>query len=181
MDLSKIVSRSLENLKHYQEELAQLKLQEAQKLSINVHTGFKDEKTIQRLNKMKNVIYMLYVKVSRAGILNLVVAYEAWKREGGSDVHSSQLNSAPPAIAHKLLLYVGSKRERAGTRFLQHIGTANKGTYSLHLKEWLPNRIGSLNIHYYCFGETMSSAVLQILEDSIWDEGKPLFGKRGAH
>ena len=99
MDLSKIVSRSLENLKHYQEELTQLKFPEAQKLGVNVHTGLKDETTIQKLNKMKNVIYMLYVKVSRAGILDLRASYEAWKREGGSDVHSSQLNSVTSATA----------------------------------------------------------------------------------
>ena len=77
-------------------------------------------------------------------------------------------------------LYIGSKEDKAASRFKQHLGLIKpRQTYSMYLKDWWPKN-NKLFIHYYEFGEKIKSDSLQIIEDLLWDYYKPLFGKKGA-
>lgn len=74
-------------------------------------------------------------------------------------------------------LYVGSCR-KLFDRFGQHLGFGAAGTYALHLKHWA--RGTGLRIRVLCarFPAEAHQAV-QELENTLWDERKPLFGRRG--
>ncbi|MGJ4748417.1 hypothetical protein ACQV5M_18795 [Leptospira sp. SA-E8] len=78
-------------------------------------------------------------------------------------------------------IYLGSKREDIKTRLKQHLGLideANRGVYSLYLKDWWPIKC-PLKITIWSFGENVTNDQLQIIEDCLWQSFKPLFGKSG--
>ena len=79
-------------------------------------------------------------------------------------------------------LYIGSKRDNAISRFKQHIGIGleSRSTYSLWLKDWWPEKI-EIQITIYEFKDPIDSESLQIIEDILWNEYKPLLGKKGSN
>jgi len=85
----------------------------------------------------------------------------------------------------EFILYVGSKEKDIKKRMKEHLGlnTNNRSTYSLFIKDWWPNNV-ALTIKIWSLeksiGETDRYEALQIIEDLIWDDLKPLFGKKGA-
>lgn len=85
----------------------------------------------------------------------------------------------------EFILYVGSKEKDIKKRMKEHLGlnTNNRSTYSLFIKDWWPKNV-ALTIKIWSLeksiGETDRYEALQIIEDLIWDDLKPLFGKKGA-
>ena len=73
--------------------------------------------------------------------------------------------------------YVGSSHSVA-TRLKQHLGYGHKGTYALQLKHWAPNNL-KLNLVCALYANGTTPEVLQCLEDSLWENKQPLFGRRG--
>ncbi|MDH5717659.1 MAG: hypothetical protein OEZ22_08465 [Spirochaetia bacterium] len=80
----------------------------------------------------------------------------------------------------KNILYVGSKEKKLKERLSQHLGISGeaRSVYSLYLRDWWPANV-ELNIKIYNFSSEVTYELLQILEDLIWDEMHPLFGKKG--
>ncbi|VBB17011.1 hypothetical protein [Burkholderia stabilis] len=80
-------------------------------------------------------------------------------------------------------LYVGSSRSFA-SRLQQHFGFGPEGTYSLHLKRWVPETLcrTPLVLEYWTVldGKQTRPIVLQALEDYLWDHSQPVFGRRGS-
>ena len=79
-------------------------------------------------------------------------------------------------------LYVGSSVGSAGslqTRIHQHLGfSGGEGTYALYLSrftEFEPLDL-SLRVAWY---PTEDRELIQVLEDTMWDQKRPLFGRRG--
>jgi hypothetical protein len=76
-------------------------------------------------------------------------------------------------------LYVGSSRNIA-SRVIQHFWKCAKGTYSLHLIEWdWWKEKDKAQIAVWDASEITDDSHLQIIEDIVWNEYKPLFGKAG--
>jgi hypothetical protein len=78
-------------------------------------------------------------------------------------------------------LYVG-KAEKLTPRLLQHLGPHSKSTYAMHLSMWAPAKLWSalIRIEYWPLTELqLSEASKQALEDYIWEESAPVFGKQG--
>jgi hypothetical protein len=73
------------------------------------------------------------------------------------------------------ILYVWSSHN-FWKRFKEHCGLWYKGTYSLQLKHWI-NTNRQIRC-YYTQINTESEDILQILEDAIYTELKPLFWKK---
>jgi len=78
-------------------------------------------------------------------------------------------------------LYIGSSND-AITRFKQHLGLyiESRSVYSLYLKDWWPNNI-ELHFKIFEFGRNIDRNSLQIIEDILWEEYKPLLGKKGSN
>ena len=77
-------------------------------------------------------------------------------------------------------LYVGGSKSIV-SRLKQHLGySAAKGTYSLQLLHWAPPL--NLDLAFSCarYGLEESQDVMQALEDTLWDVGRPMLGRRGA-
>ena len=90
-------------------------------------------------------------------------------------VHWSSNNS-------EKILYVGCKENNLQRRLMQHLGIINKksrSVYSLYLNDWWLDH-SKLIIKIWNLQDKVNNAVLQIIEDSIWEELHPLFGKKGA-
>lgn len=82
-----------------------------------------------------------------------------------------------------LALYVGSSWDFAA-RLQQHLGFGYEGTYSLHLRRWVPEQLlgKELKIEYWTLKEKEDTrpVVLQSVEDYLWDHSRPVFGRRGS-
>jgi len=80
-------------------------------------------------------------------------------------------------------LYVGSSRDFS-SRLQQHFGYGYEGTYALHLKRWVPERLwrSPLLVEYWTVRDSEGTRpiVFQAVEDYLWDHSRPIFGRRGA-
>lgn len=85
------------------------------------------------------------------------------------------------------LLYVGSS-EQISKRISQHLGIKLKdhlkdilSTYALHMAHWLePHPAGRFNISIYKLSKSVDRVTMQAIEDALWTQYRPCFGKRGA-
>jgi hypothetical protein len=76
-------------------------------------------------------------------------------------------------------LYVGSSRG-IRQRLKDHMGYGAIGTYGLHLAYWA-NHL-PLELEFKCakYQAGLDPQVYQALEDALWDEMAPMFGRKGA-
>ncbi len=73
------------------------------------------------------------------------------------------------------ILYVGSSHG-FWRRFKEHCGLWYKWTYSLQMNTWIDtSRVITVN---YIIVDNVFENILQLLEDALYDELKPLFGKK---
>ncbi|MEI6706361.1 MAG: hypothetical protein WCK96_04395 [Methylococcales bacterium] len=88
-----------------------------------------------------------------------------------------------------LALYVGQSKDIC-KRMEWHLGVTNPSSYAMHLLRWLPDYGASIlnmpiKIELWTVPPCeenidLHERVAQALEDQLWDECQPLFGKRGA-
>jgi hypothetical protein len=76
-------------------------------------------------------------------------------------------------------LYVGSSN-CIRKRFKEHCGKAHDRTYAMKLSHWLRNTSADIKFTYVEVNN-IDQLTLQHLEDALWREFKPLFGKSGAN
>lgn len=127
-----------------------------------------------------NVAYL----VRTTPILSAAVLHEhytRWAEGPGESIHGSRVNAENTKRNRDGVLYVGSCRSKARQRIRQHVGTRNRRTYALHLREWIDDLPRSVDFAYIVLGDRVTPLQLQAIEDSLWDYYHPLFGKRGAH
>jgi hypothetical protein len=74
-------------------------------------------------------------------------------------------------------LYVGCCKDKTKTRMTHHLGKLS-GTFGLHIDEWQIKR-ETISIYALIFGENIADEYLSVIEDILWEEYKPLFGKKG--
>jgi hypothetical protein len=80
-------------------------------------------------------------------------------------------------------LYVGTSQGRTfRKRIREHLGFGSASTYSLHMDTWLPL---SANIVIEYFTVSLDSpnsyySALELLEQTLWMQEKPMFGKRSG-
>ncbi len=101
---------------------------------------------------------------------------------GAKNYHCSKINYRTINNKNNEVLYVGSKENKLYDRLSQHLGiikNSGRSTYSLYLKDWWEDH-SSLTITIWNLTNAVTSDVLQIIEDSIWEELRPLFGKKGS-
>lgn len=103
-------------------------------------------------------------------------SYESTKNQGFKMSRMpTEENISSFEKSEKKCLYVGSCRNLK-ERLKSHLENP-KSTYSLHLKKWFPtDKKLSLQIIEV---KTENPEIMQLYEDFLWQEFKPLFGKQG--
>ncbi|WP_147444161.1 MULTISPECIES: hypothetical protein [Corallococcus] len=82
----------------------------------------------------------------------------------------------------KACLYVGKANDLT-PRLRQHFGKHSPTTFAMHLSMWAPVSLWkkTLTIEYWPLQDLgLSTAAIQALEDFIWEDSAPVFGKQGA-
>ena len=74
-------------------------------------------------------------------------------------------------------LYVG-RSKKLKSRLTQHLGTEQRGVYSMHMQRWATGNVSEISISYMKF-ENQEDLLVQAVEDGIWAELKPAFGRKG--
>jgi len=78
-------------------------------------------------------------------------------------------------------IYVGSSRKFL-QRFSQHLGwNVPAGTYSMRLRLWAAGDSAKVKLSVWFFKSEIDGEWFQLLEQALWDEKRPLLGKRSGH
>ena len=99
-------------------------------------------------------------------------AFAMAKAQGVDERSFSRLNNPSNT------LYVGGSGSIA-TRLRQHLGYGARRTYSLHLAHWAPPLQLSFRLCCAEYAQDENVDVFQALEDQLWDELAPMFGRKG--
>lgn len=75
-------------------------------------------------------------------------------------------------------LYVGSS-QNIYARLNNHIFGNYKKTYSMHMNTWFKEEFGSIYIQCIEFDKNINNDILQLIEDTYWEQLQPMFGKQG--
>jgi hypothetical protein len=163
--------------------IKKIRFPEAKVISIaNIH-GYTLEKLEQDFANLKtNILYQITAKSLPFTHNEIEEEFTELREKYAAKYCISKVNNA--ALWERELdeycLYIGSKEKKAIKRFQEHlgIGTDSRSTYALWLKDWWPKNT-ELVFKIYEFDNTIDTELLQIIEDLLWDEYKPLLGKKG--
>lgn len=77
-------------------------------------------------------------------------------------------------------LYVGSSKTLS-TRTREHLGFGRSAeTYAMQLAHWTPGLVDAIEVVCARYDQGTPDACIQALEDTLWSELKPMFGRRGT-
>jgi hypothetical protein len=132
-------------------------------------------------NLGKNIIYLIMTNELPFTYEKIKKTFDDLKKKSKKYYHVSKINDKQLWERKNKILYVGSKEDEVQKRFQQHLGIDinTRSAYSLYLKDWWPNNV-EIIIKIYQFDTEINADILQIIEDLLWDEYLPLFGKKGA-
>lgn len=74
-------------------------------------------------------------------------------------------------------LYVG-RSKTLRSRLNQHLGAESGGLFAMHLSRWSIKTKAKIKVSYFQIDKE-DNLLVQALEDGLWDELKPMFGKKG--
>ncbi|MGB0661342.1 MAG: hypothetical protein ACPGNV_14360 [Mangrovicoccus sp.] len=82
-------------------------------------------------------------------------------------------------VAGSKTVYVGSSRT-IWNRLPQHLNNCSAGTYALKMNLWCPNTENRVTVEVSVVRGKLNTALVQDLEDALWTNSRPMFGKFGA-
>lgn len=101
-------------------------------------------------------------------------------RNAFSTAKATQNGRAYPRLnGQSRCLYVGSSKN-VHQRLKEHLGYGAKGTYALQLAHWAGRFPAELEFKCAKYQTGLAPEVYQALEDTLWDEMSPMFGRKGA-
>jgi len=143
-------------------------------------------KLVNDLNEINywNCIYIISADEFKMKKEAVTKTFLQLKSQYPKNYHISRINDSVHWLSNnsEKILYVGCKENNLQRRLMQHLGIINKksrSVYSLYLNDWWLDH-SKLIIKIWNLQDKVNNAVLQIIEDSIWEELHPLFGKKGA-
>jgi len=135
-------------------------------------------------NSKVPIIYVIHVSNSETSTL-LVSKFNEFHKinitriKNKDRVNTSRFNGNVSKI-----LYVGSSITNFKTRIKNHLGVMGSRVYSLHLAKWDQNIDYDVLIDVFKVnssdGSILERFVVEIIEQQIWDELKPVFGKKSG-
>ncbi|MGB7268632.1 MAG: GIY-YIG nuclease family protein [Albidovulum sp.] len=117
-------------------------------------------------------IYRLTVN-DQDGANRLKLAFEEYVPPDG--VKLARYNE----VTESRTVYVGSSRT-IRNRLPQHLNNCAAGTYALKMRQWCPKAENSLRVEVTVVRGELDAALVQDLEDALWKNSRPMFGKFGA-
>jgi hypothetical protein len=76
-------------------------------------------------------------------------------------------------------VYVGSS-EKLHQRLKVHFGLGSTKTYTRQLAHWAMHKKIRTSIECAKYGYAVTREALQVLEEALWSEKRPMFCKKGA-
>lgn len=120
----------------------------------------------------KNYPYIYFLKVTdNPDLRQIEQTFSTTKNEENSI-------SFPRLNRQSSFFYVGSGNN-IFQRFKEHLGYGSRKTYSLQLAHWAHNLNLQLDFVYARYQHDICHDVIQTLEDQLWDELLPMFGRKG--
>jgi len=99
------------------------------------------------------------------------------KKKQGTDEDKKDLPKLNKEHIDTQYLYVG-RSQKLRSRIRQHLGEGYCGTYAMHMDRWSKNISEQVEIQYFKL-ENKDNLLVQSVEDSLWDQLKPCFGRKG--
>lgn len=92
--------------------------------------------------------------------------------------HKTNERAYSRLMAISAYLYVG-RSQNISQRLKEHLGFGAKRTYAMQLAHWAPTL--RLELEFTCakYRPDVKDEILQALEDTLWDQLKPMFGRKG--
>ncbi|MCB1470666.1 MAG: hypothetical protein KDK08_26730 [Rhizobiaceae bacterium] len=113
---------------------------------------------------------------------NVATAYEidrAFPRGQTREQRGYSVPRADRRAAGSTTLYVGSS-EKIRQRLKEHLWQARPKTYALNLQRWCPHGDGSVRVRVQPILNNRERQIRQDLEDFVWRELTPVYGKQGG-
>lgn len=155
------------------DRLVGIKVVETKSIPFSMATTRDDIERI--LPKVKGpCIYTISVSKD-SDLLSMMKAFATARKK--KDRKYSKLNQSG-----KSCLYVGSSCTGFVKRINEHFGFGSKSTYALHLCHWAQQAFPSmkLTLNYVEYPEDTDPELIQILEDTLWENSEPMFGRKGS-
>jgi hypothetical protein len=121
----------------------------------------------------KDYKYLYYIRALNSPNLTMVErAFTTAKQRDKNQRAYARL------IGPSEFLYVGSSSSTI-QRCKDHLGYCSPTTYSLQLAHWTSNLNLELDFVYAKYDGNIDPDVIQVIEDTLWDNLKPMFGRKG--
>lgn len=153
---------------------SQLTTAEVENIAAALPTGHKKE------DKEAEYIYVFALaENNRVPVEDLLAAFESARGFQDSDEYVGKKNLCKSNMpsGDPWALYVG-RSYKPRDRLKQHLSDSNSGTFAIHFASWASQLDIAVDFHLYRFSG-LGNRVVQVLEDGLWDNLKPLLGKRG--
>jgi hypothetical protein len=123
----------------------------------------------------KKLPYIYCLTVAESDHLEAIWERYYQEKEQSLDRKYAQLNPY-----RSCCFYVGSSHDFR-KRLKEHLGYGNPKTYSLQLAHWAQD-FSTLELTLECdqYDAALGQDVLQALEDTLWDNMRPMFGRKGS-
>lgn len=129
-----------------------------------------------------SIIYMIYLP-DRKKLSLLLRDYNSYISNVDHNLKLSKNNTEQNP---SLVLYVGSSTTDVKKRLKYHLGLLGSNVYSLHLAKWHNKLDYDLQISLFTVKSNgdkykyMKRFLVEAIEQQMWDEFNPLFGKRSG-
>ena len=123
-------------------------------------------------NRSKLCLYYFECASPAVDLAAVAKAFATAKAHEANDRAYARLN------ARNRCFYVGSSKSIV-KRLSEHLGYGAAATYALQLRHWALGL--GLELNFVCakYAATSDYAVVQALEDALWESRSPMFGRQG--
>ena len=128
-------------------------------------------------NDTADYIYLFKIVGKTKSNRELAILLKEEKQKQSSDELKKDLPKINDEHNGTQYLYVG-RSHKLRNRIRQHLSEDYKGTYAMHMKRWCTTLDETIELHYYKI-ENQDNLLIQAIEDSLWLNFKPSFGRKG--
>ena len=183
-----MLDRSLKNIAIDNLERRIKDIEECRFLSFEpIHFTFDEITAGIQTKNLKNLLNEIMGKkvnhptIYRISVSDSAVASELYDkflniREQNKDIRFPKINKNSSSET----IYVGSSISIV-SRIKQHLYDAAKGTYALKMSTWNLTGSNKLKLELTSDFSSKRHFGFQDLEDALWQQSQPMFGKKGSH
>lgn len=192
LDVKNIEQETIGYVKNVLVEVEDINLKHTQKIAVD-SIDFQDNMTIvnllRKIRKSKYpIIYTITIDqaIERKRLLELFDDFREENRKKTRGVDRINISKFNKKNIDSEVLYVGSSTTNFHNRLKNHFGILQDRVYSLHLNKWSQNLIYKITLNTYEIESKTNKekiferAIVEIVEQQIWDRLKPIFGKKSG-